>query len=76
MAYSGMRPVTLAWKTMMSKDATTRQGDDAAGEHQAASAVGQLTGEVPVGRLERRQTREVRVGRVGGHDENRGRRRQ
>ncbi len=56
-------------------DRGDRQGDDAVAEHEAVAALGQLAGQEAVGRLERRQPREVGEAGVGGEDEDERRRR-
>ena len=69
MAYSGIRAVTLAWKTMISTEATIARDDDAARVDQPAAAVGQLARQEAIAGMQSAQPREIGKGGVGGHDQ-------
>jgi hypothetical protein len=67
-----MRPETLALKPRRSPDRHDRQRDDAGGEGQPLSAVGELAGHEVVAGEEGGETREVSEARVGCQHEDQG----
>ena len=66
-AYSGSRTSVLAWNRKTRAPESSRQDQDAVGEHQPVAHAGELLGQEAVLGVQRGQPREVRVGGVGRH---------
>ncbi len=75
MAYSGIRAVTLAWKTMISRQAISARAMMPREKTSRLPRIGQLARQEAVAGVQRAQAREVGEGGVGRHDQDERRRR-